>query len=246
MTAQTGLLLISHGSRSVRAAAEFDALAAQIRGERPDLPVEAGYLELAEPSLEQCLERLIDRGLYRILAVPVMLFPALHVAEDIPGRLAHYQQQHPAMHIQYGVEIGKSEKLIDAARNALVAVAADQADRLVLLVKGASNPAIAARAQDVLGALDHHFGYASTRLAFSGDKPPGLEEVLEEAVRDGISQVAVCPYFLFSGRLLDCAAKTVERFRRTYAAPDIRISGALYNQAGVRAAILEQLQRFLP
>ena len=50
----------------------------------PSWRMEASFLELAEPTIEQAIEGLAGQGFRRIVVVPILLFTAAHAKSDIP------------------------------------------------------------------------------------------------------------------------------------------------------------------
>ena len=91
---KTGVMICGHGSRSQAAVDEFAVLARKLPPLLPNWPVEYGYLEFANPVLRDGLDRLREKGCDRILAVPGMLFAAMHAKNDIPSVLNTYAKKH--------------------------------------------------------------------------------------------------------------------------------------------------------
>lgn len=241
MINKQGILLVSHGSRSPRPAKEKQALADRLRVLYPHISIKTAFLELAEPSVTQALLEIEAERIEEVLVLPLMLFPAIHVSEDIPEILNNYRLSGGTMTLHYGVETGASNRIITAAAQAIHQTGGDQAEALVLLVKGSSNPAVAARGGEVLKGLLERLGIPAGSLCFTGDKKPGLEEALKEMADDGKTRIALCPFFLFSGRLLDRADQTVAEF--CAARPEVHITPApvLYDQPGVLDALTDQI-----
>lgn len=105
-TERTGVMLCGHGSRSQAAVDEFAALGRRLPGLLPpDWPLEYGYLEFANPVIRDGLDNLRDQGCTRILAVPGMLFAAMHAKNDIPTVLSTYAARH-GIDIRYGRDMG--------------------------------------------------------------------------------------------------------------------------------------------
>ncbi len=91
---KTGVMICGHGSRSQSAVDEFAVLAEKLPGFLPtDWLVDYGYLEFANPVIRDGLDRLRLAGCDRILAVPGMLFAAMHAKNDIPTVLNTYAAQ---------------------------------------------------------------------------------------------------------------------------------------------------------
>ena len=99
---KTGVMICGHGSRSQSAVDEFATLADKLPALLPkDWQTEYGYLEFANPVIRDGLDKLRLAGCERILAVPGMLFAAMHSKNDIPTVLNTYAQQH-GMQVSYG------------------------------------------------------------------------------------------------------------------------------------------------
>ena len=241
MMKKQGILLVSHGSRSPRPAREKAALADKLRVRFPHVDIHTAYLELMEPSVTQSLLQMEEERITELMVLPLMLFPAMHVSEDIPEILRTYRLSGGSMNIHYGSETGASSRIIEAAAQAVRQSGGAEAEGLLLLVKGSSNPAIAARGQEVLDALLERLQLPRGQLCFTGDKEPGLGETLEAMRTQGLTRLAVCPFLLFSGRLLDRAEQTVADFTATH--PEIQVSTApvLYDQPGVLDALADQI-----
>ncbi|MEL6679592.1 MAG: CbiX/SirB N-terminal domain-containing protein, partial [Pseudomonadota bacterium] len=112
---KTGVMLCGHGSRSQAAVDEFAHLARRLPEALPaDWMVEYGYLEFANPVIRDGLDRLREAGCDRILAVPGMLFAAMHAKNDIPSVLNTYAAEH-GIDVRYGRELGVDPKMIAAA-----------------------------------------------------------------------------------------------------------------------------------
>ena len=144
-----GVMLCGHGSRSKAAVREFSKLAIKLPDMLPDWPVEYGYLEFANPVLRDGLDALRDRGCNRILAVPGMLFAAMHAKNDIPSVLNTYAAEH-SVDVQYGRELGVDPKMISAAADRISEAVSDANSNrgqvpnedtcLVVIGRGASDP----------------------------------------------------------------------------------------------------------
>ena len=76
MSDKLGVMLCGHGSRDGEAVREFAVLAGHLTKALPQYPVDFGYLEFATPIIRDGLDRLRERGVSRVLAVPGMLFAA--------------------------------------------------------------------------------------------------------------------------------------------------------------------------
>lgn len=211
--ARTGVMLCGHGSRSQAAVDEFAAFAEKLPGYLPpDWQTEYGYLEFANPVIRVGLDKLRDAGCDRILAVPGMLFAAMHAKNDIPTVLNTYAAEH-GIEVRYGRELGVDPKMLDAAADRIRAalVAADAAQGhvpltdtcLVVIGRGASDPDANGNVSKIARMLWEGMGFGWCETGYSGVTFPLVEPCLTHVARLGYRRVVVFPYFLFSGILID-------------------------------------------
>jgi len=208
MADRLGVILCGHGSRDVEAVREFAVLAGHLKERLPQYPVEYGYLEFATPILRDGLDKLRQKGVTRILAVPGMLFAAGHAKNDIPSVLNTYATQN-GIRIDYGKELGIDPKMMQAAgdriREALAATPGEVPPHQTLLVvvgRGASDPDANSNVAKVTRLLWEGFGFGWAETAYSGVTFPLVEPGLEHATRLGYRRIVVFPYFLFTGILV--------------------------------------------
>ncbi|MCX7302456.1 MAG: sirohydrochlorin chelatase [Rhodobacterales bacterium] len=210
---KTGVMICGHGSRSQSAVDEFKVLAEKLPGYLPsDWTVDYGYLEFANPVIRDGLDRLRDAGCDRILAVPGMLFAAMHAKNDIPTVLNTYAAQH-GIDVRYGRELGVDPKMISAAA-ARIRDAVDRANAtlgdvplyetcLVVIGRGASDPDANGNVSKVARMLWEGIGFGWCETGYSGVTFPLVEPCLQHVARLRYRRVIVFPYFLFSGILID-------------------------------------------
>ena len=210
---KTGVMICGHGSRSQAAVDEFAVLAQKLPALLPeDWMVDYGYLEFANPVIRDGLDRLRAAGCERILAVPGMLFAAMHSKNDIPTVLNTYAAKH-GIDVRYGRELGVDPKMISAAAGRVQA-AVDAANAasgevpltetaLVVIGRGASDPDANANVSKITRLLWEGFGFGWAETGYSGVTFPLVAPTLEHVARLGYRRVIVFPYFLFTGILID-------------------------------------------
>ncbi len=232
---KTGVMICGHGSRSQSAVDEFAVLAEKLPALLPaDWLVDYGYLEFANPVLRDGLDRLRLAGCERILAVPGMLFAAMHAKNDIPTVLNTYAATH-GIEVRYGRELGVDPRMI-AAAGARIAEAVAQADAmapvplhetcLVVIGRGASDPDANGNVAKVARLLHEGLGFGWLEVGFSGVTFPLVEPCLSHAARLGYRRIVVFPYFLFSGILIDRIYGFTDRVAAAH--PDIAFVKAGY------------------
>jgi len=233
---KTGVMICGHGSRSQAAVDEFAKLAQRLPEFLPnDWPVEYGYLEFANPVIRVGLNKLRDQGCDEILAVPGMLFSAMHTKNDIPTVLNKYQAE-TGVKTMYGRELGVAPKMI-AAAGGRVQEAIDKANAelgelpleetaLVVIGRGASDPDANSNVSKIARMLWEGFGFGWCEVGYSGVTFPLVEPCLEHVTRLGYKRVIVFPYFLFTGILIDRIYGFTDKVAEAH--PDIQFVKASY------------------
>ncbi|MGR3571680.1 sirohydrochlorin chelatase [Brevirhabdus sp.] len=208
-----GVMLCGHGSRSEDAVREFSVLAERLPEYLPpEWEIDYGYLEFANPVIREGLDRLRDKGCDRILAVPGMLFAAMHAKNDIPSVLNEYARKH-GVRVDYGRELGIDPRMIRAA-SARIEEALSRADAdhgpvarhdtcLVVIGRGASDPDANSNVNKIARMLWEGMGFGWCEVGYSGVTFPLVEPCLEQVVKLDYKRVVVFPYFLFTGVLID-------------------------------------------
>ncbi|KZX10312.1 sirohydrochlorin nickelochelatase [Methanobrevibacter filiformis] len=81
---ETGILLISHGSRLPYGSEVINTLADMYR-DISDYKVAVGYMEIHKPDIATAVEELVkDTNIQKIIAIPVFLAHGVHTKRDIP------------------------------------------------------------------------------------------------------------------------------------------------------------------
>ena len=207
-----GLMICGHGSRSQIAIQEFGDMVRQLAPRFPDWPVEHGYLEFAKPVIREGLDSLRKKGCTRLLAVPGMLFAAMHAKNDIPSVLNSYSSQF-GIPVQYGRELGVDNKLIEAAADRIDLAVSEQNKKsikipveetcLVVIGRGASDPDANSNVSKVARLLWEGLGFGWCEVGYSGVTFPLVEPCLEHVAKLGYRRIVIFPYFLFAGVLID-------------------------------------------
>ncbi|MEL6201006.1 MAG: sirohydrochlorin chelatase [Pseudomonadota bacterium] len=206
-----GVMICGHGSRNKNAVDQFASLAERLRERFPDVPVDYGYLEFANPVIHQGLDALKAQGANHILAVPGMLFAAGHAKNDIPSVLNAYQAMNPDITVDYGRELGIDLRMIRAAaariEEGLKAQGWKEGDSLhdtmlVVVGRGASDPDANSNVSKVMRMLWEGMGFGWGETAYSGVTFPLVKPALEHVSKLGYKRIVVFPYFLFTGVLV--------------------------------------------
>ena len=101
MRTNRSLAVIAHGSRNENANQEFLQLVCDLAGVVGEYEAVRGcFLELAEPSLAQAVEELVNTGADHIQVYPLFFNQGKHVARDIPALVDEQQQRFPEHRIE--------------------------------------------------------------------------------------------------------------------------------------------------
>ena len=218
---RTGVLIIGHGSREPGANAEFEELVARFRAHRPDLLVAHGYVELARPTLAEGLAALAaDEDADEVVAVPLFLFAAGHVKNDLPLALEAARREFPRVRFSATRALGVHPTLIavavDRMRSVLVPDVDSARTAVVLVGRGASDPDANGDFYKVARLFGEGQTFAWVAPAFIGIARPLFEDAMEVVARTRPEAIAVVPYFLFGGRLIDKLTAQVGAFAQRY------------------------------
>lgn len=204
------LVALAHGSRDPRSAETIQRLVAEVRGMRPDLRIEAAFLELSKPSFDTVVDKLVRAGYDEIVVVPLLLTEAYHAKVDVPAAIAAAEKRHDGLRIRasriLGLETAFLEVLDRRMREALKAARVRELDALVLAAAGSSdhlaNQAVARLAR--LWGTRHRL---PTVAAFASAAPPSTGEAVRQFRAEGRRHIAVGSMFLAPGTLPNRAAE---------------------------------------
>ena len=116
------LVLIAHGSRREASNDEVvilsEVIAQDMRNEYPI--VQAGFLELVQPSVTETIDNCVQLGATEIFVVPFFLSKGRHVYEDVPREVNKARQVHGDIAIIITPHIGESPKMKDLIREVVI------------------------------------------------------------------------------------------------------------------------------
>ena len=222
--------MVGHGTADPVGAEETLAVARLVAGMLPGIPVEAGFLEVIGPTIEDALLRLADRGCTDVVAAPLLLFTAGHARRDVPEavrvgatkaglvvRQADALGCHPAL-----VTLSQSRR--DEALATLPTVPSDNTV-LLMVGRGASDPSAPSQLEEFAVATsrprdaDHRL--PRLELGFVAAARPTLSEAIAKAAAMAdadppVRRVIVQPHLLFRGHVEEQVTAAVEEARRCH------------------------------
>jgi len=106
-----GVIILGHGSKAAESNQAFLQLAQLFQNNHPEDMVEPAFLQLSPPDLAAAMEKLVAKGLKKIVVCPVFLFPGNHIQEDIPQALAEERAKYPEVEIIFANHIGVEDRI---------------------------------------------------------------------------------------------------------------------------------------
>ncbi|MGW5327794.1 sirohydrochlorin chelatase [Streptomyces sp. NPDC004014] len=228
-TPPPALLIAGHGTRDEAGAEAFRDFVRELGRRHPELPVAGGFIELSPPPLGEAVTELVERGVRRFAAVPLMLVSAGHAKGDIPAALNREKERHPGISYTYGRPLGPHPALLDVLQRrleeALAGSSAERSDVTVLLVgRGSTDPDANAEVHKAARLLWEGRGYAGVETAFVSLAAPDVPGGLDRCARLGARRVVVLPYFLFPGILPDRVRRQTEEWAAAH--PELEVRSA--------------------
>jgi sirohydrochlorin ferrochelatase len=194
--AQSGVVLVAHGSRDPRAAVATRALTDAVATARPDWDVRASYLDHSLPRPAQVLS-----AYSRAVVVPLLLTSAYHGKVDVPGEVAKV----PGVHVDIADVLGPASPLL--LDGLIRRLPAGELDAIVLASAGTRDATARATVDAAASALGARLGVPAL-AAYASAAAPTAGEAVVRLRAGGASRVGVSAYFLAPGRLYDVAVRS--------------------------------------
>ncbi|MDQ2070940.1 CbiX/SirB N-terminal domain-containing protein [Haloarcula sp. NS06] len=222
------VLLAGHGSRREKSNEQVRDLAVELEG-RLGIPVDAAFLELAEPAIDEAIAGLA-RAVSEVSVVHLSLFAASHVKNDVPLAVEQAREAHPELTINNGAHLGVHPALLDLLDDRAAAVEAELGvDReeddvaAVVCARGSSDPDANADVHKLARLLYEGREFSRVEASFIGVTEPLLDDTLHDIAKTRPDAVVVIPYMLgdgvLTGRIKDGAREFDEEYPYVDAAP---------------------------
>lgn len=197
------LLLVGHGSRSTAGVAAYWDFADVLRARAPWLQIGCGFIELSQPDLDTAIDAVVEAGATSVVAVPLVLLGAGHLKSDGPAALQRGRDRHPDVSFSYARDLGIHPSVLAVAEERVRAAATSDTDAVVVVSRGSSDPDANSDLYKVGRLLADSRGLGLVEPAFVSLAPPDVGAALERCYLLGARRIAVVPYFLFTGVLVD-------------------------------------------
>jgi cobalt/nickel transport system ATP-binding protein len=186
--------------------AAYWEFAAAVRAAAPHLRLGCGFIELAAPDLDTAIDELAAAGADRVVAVPLVLLGAGHMKNDGPAALARARTRHPGIHFSYARALGIHPGPLAVARAGIDATTRGwprAASAVVAVSRGSSDPDANADLYKVARLLWDGGATELVLPAFVSLAAPSVPDAMGQCRRLGATRIAVVPYFLFTGVLVE-------------------------------------------
>lgn len=195
MTGPIRLVTVAHGTRHAAGNEVAVAVTQQVR-RRLGVPTRHAYVELAEPLLDDVLDK--ENAGPRTVVLPLLLSVGHHLRSDLPRRVGSRALLGPAL--------GPHPLLAEAMADRLCAAGAARGTPVVLVAAGSSDPSAT---RDQRRAADHLAEVWGAEVAVA--TLSGRGDRLADLPREWIQGRPVAPYLLAPGHFAErCRAKATE------------------------------------
>ncbi|MDP8974891.1 MAG: sirohydrochlorin chelatase [Actinomycetota bacterium] len=243
MAERPSLLLLGHGSRSAVGVSEYWTLVDLVHRLDPTLPIGGGFIELAQPDPHTAVRSLVARGVRSVVTVPLLLLGAGHMKNDGPAMLARARAGHPGVEFGYGRALGVDPLVLAVAAERINEATEgweSQESAVVLVGRGSYDPDANADLYKVGRLLQDTGRVAMVEPSFVSLARPSVLDALERCRRLGAANVAVVPYFLFTGVLVDRISAQSRAWRAEHPTVRVRVGRHLGPVRGVARLVLER------
>ena len=202
---------MGHGTRSDLGRTQCQALATEVAARLdPRLfAAELAYLEMASPTIEEGIRRLVERKIERLLVVPLLLFSAGHAKEDIPSAVRSALAAAGVIHLPimqtepFGVQDMMIELAAERFREAADLQIPPTETSLLLIGRGSRDEEATAEMQKLGSLLRERVSIGNLHVGFMAMAEPSAQAVILAAAKSPFRQIVVQPHLLFHGDLLE-------------------------------------------
>ncbi len=234
------LLLIAHGTRNPRGAAEMDELVERVQG-RLEVHAAAAWLEdFASPHAAAAAAELVDRGASALVTLPLLHFAAGHAKTDVPAELAAVRAAFPGLPLHHGRVLGVHPALLRLGAARVAAVSTDAAEEaLVVAASGSSDPDANGELAKAARMLAEATGHRWVEPCFAGVTWPAIDEVLARVAAAGVRRAVLFSWSLLAGLLEQRVARAAKKVSAATGL-DVRDAGRFGPDDAVAEAIAER------
>lgn len=229
-------LLVSHGSRdprSQKAALNLADLVSQRLSTSKDAPkVTTAALELAPIPLHQEIHQQTQKyQLQQLHIIPLFLLPGVHSRVDIPSEVATAQAYLDDTELYLHPYIGSYPGMIAVLKQQFQPLRGAR----VLISHGSRREGANQPIEAIARRLQAKTAYWSVE--------PDLETQVTALVEAGHREIAIQPYFLFTGGIVDAIAQTVEALKSKFPQVQFNCGQPIGNTSALADLIIQKIKR---
>lgn len=210
------LIACSHGTGDPAGRAAITALIEQTRALLPGIRVEAAFVDVEEPRIDEVVDRCAPDG--PVVVVPLLLSTGFHTNVDIARAVG----AHPARAVATAA-LGPHDVLVDVLASRLGELDLHSDDAVVLAAAGSTNPAAAVDVEAMAELLRGRLS-AAVHVGFAAGAGPRITEAIETARRGGARRVGIASYVLAPGHFARVIAGAGGDGATAPLAPDLRLA----------------------
>ena len=229
MAPETGVVVVGHGTANPVGAAETKSVVAQVDAILPNIPVELGYLEVIEPTIEMALGRLAAQGCKRVVALPILLFSAGHAKQDVPQSLREAAARY-GLSVTQADPLGLHGGIINLARQRFYEAVEGLApihggsEALIVIGRGSSDATashqlwrfVRSTYSSLACVAKHRFA-----ISFVAAARPTISEAVDQVMlgangRLPVKRVVLHPHLLFHGHVENQVEGLLEKMRSRF------------------------------
>jgi sirohydrochlorin ferrochelatase len=263
MSDRSAYFFVYHGSRDQRSSISANVLAQNIlnalgrasvassdqgsRGEADDVSsptlFQVGALELASSPLHQQIAdfgwRVARRGVSSIVVMPLFLLAGTHVCDDIPEEVAIAQSLlGSAVDLHRHPHLGAHPRIVQWLGQQVTDAHTGYHRALRIFVSHGSKKTIGHQPTE---AIAEALGARSAYWSLAPSLDQCLAHEISTTTDRTITAVRIIPYFLFSGKITDAIAQTVQDYRRQFPMIHFRVTPPIGEQASMAHFIADWL-----
>ncbi len=219
------ILLVGHGSRDPNGNKEIESFTAKWKTQHSDWRIEVCYIEFADILLDEGFDNAAQNS-SKVLVIPLILNAAGHVKMEIPEHLERARQRHPNIEFIYGKHLGVNMAILTIIKRRLsevmnkLAMPDPKTTGVIILGRGSSDKIANGEVAKLARWLQEEGDHEMIDIAFTGITYPRLETIVQRQVKLGMTQIAILPYYLFTGTLITRIAEQFKHLQQQY--PHIR------------------------
>lgn len=235
MLEQNLLILVSYS------AGDMDTLAHALSN-RLQIPVQAAYLEDAEPSVGESIQNgIAEYQPQHIIILPLFLGASAAKKNNVWQIIAAAQERWADVAFYYGKPLGAHPGVIAAYSQLLTNYEAGYT-ALLVIGRGSRDPESNQDVYQMARLLWENFQSPVLEVAFTGAANPDIETAAQWCLQTGLKRILATPYLLYDQPLYEAIQGRIEKIQSAYPDAEIAITPRIGIHDGIVEAISQRYQ----